>query len=367
MLAQMKDLRDRASNGTISQSDYTTKINDLVNRAWNFRNEFASHGAQYANQVVPQFNQIIQEGFATSNGRPNTTIGDPFSNTPYKGSSVLADLQASYKAAGKPPADAARDIQSYTNTFKQMFTDKVGREPTAQEYDNFLQSVVVPDQPWSKSLEQPQLQEQTRGLLSDFYTGEAQKTAAQKLQDEATSALAPGSAFDIWQKAYMGAANDVEKNLLDYQSKLFEKIRPQLLTSLQAQGLLDTGGLNKAIVGAQTDLANSAGQYAAGVRQAAATDVANQRYQVASAPSLYKTQAAFGAVPNLTAAGQSALQNVYNNMVNTNYLNATQAFQREMYDKQLGSQPSLLSQYGGMILGGMAGGAGQALGQKLIR
>lgn len=364
MLSQMQTLRDQASQGTISETDYASSINNLVNQAWNYRNEFGSKGSQYANRVNPQWNQIVNEGFATQNGQPFTQL-DPFSKAPYAQSPALSGILQSYNASGKGRAQASQDIQSYATTFQQMFNSFVGRDPTAQEYDQFLQNVVVNDQPWAKTLDANQLRQETQGLLSQFYTGAAQETAQKKLQDQSQAAVASGSPFDVWQQSYTKSLGDVENSLMDFQSRLFEKLRPNLLTSLKAQGLLDTGALNTAFAGAANDLTSNVQNYMAQARNQAATDIANRRYDITSQPTNYALQNAFNTVPNLTASGQQALQNVYGNMVNTNMANLNYQNQLDLYNRQQSDQPSLLAQYGGQILGGTAGGFGQNVGKRL--
>ncbi len=364
MLQQMQSLKDQATQGQVSEADYSKGINDLVNQAFKFRNEFGSHGSQYANQVNPQWNKIVQSGFATSNGQPYSTL-NPFKGTPYEGSQQLQDMLKSYSTAGKGPAQGAKEIQAYATTFQQMFNSAVGRDPTAQEYDQFFGNVVQNDQPWSKPLDQTQLRQETSGLLSQFYQGEAQKTAEQKLKDASAAAVAPGSAFDTWQQAYQGSLNDVEKSLTDFQTRLFEKIRPNLITSLKSQGLLDSGALNQAFSGAAGDLASATSNYMANARMGAATDIANQKYGLMSAPTTYQLNTASSNPANLSATGQSALQNVYGNMVNTNLANMNYNNQRSLLEQQYSNQPSLLSQYGGLILGGAAGGAGQKFGSMI--
>ena len=362
-LQQMNNLKQQATNGQIDDQTYSKGINDLVTQAWNYKNQFASKGSQYANQVNPQWNQVVQAGFATQNGQPFTQA-DPFGKTPYGQSQNLQSILQSYKASGKGTAQASQDIQGYADTFQQMFNSFVGRDPTSQEYDQFLGDVVQNDQPWSKNLDSNQLRQETQGLLSQFYTGEAQKTAQQKLQDTANAAVAPGSAFDQWQQSYMKSLDDVSSSLQDYQSKLFEKIRPQLLTSLKAQGLLDTGGLNQALAGTAGDLASASQNYMAQAKGQAAQDIANQKYNVMSQPTNYAMSSAFNSVPNLTQSGQTSLQNVYGNMVNTNMANLNNSFANDMYSRQLSNQPSLLQQYGGAILGGAAGSFGSSLGSS---
>ena len=294
-------------------------------------------------------------------------INQMFQGTSYGGSPELQNILSKYQQTQDPnrypggPGQWVKDIKTtmdqYANTFTSMFTNQVGRPPTQDEYNTFFQQVVTPDSPWTRVEDQAAIGQQTQGLLSNVYSGTAQQEAAKKLQDQATAALAPGSAFDIWQQAYGTNVNNTTKVLQDYQSKLFEKIRPQLLTSLQSQGLLNTGGLNEAMAGVQGDLANTGSMYAAQLQGQAAQDIANQRYAIQSNPSNYQMAATSGNPSMMLGQGQNALQNVWNNYMQNQQFGQ----QQNLLNQQYANQPSLLQQYGGMMLGGMAGGAGQRL------
>jgi len=196
-------------------------------------------------------------------------------------------------------------IKGYGDTFTQMFRNYAGRDPNEDEYNTFFSTVVTPN--WIKPIESTELRQQTQSIMDQFFGRTVEEEARINADAEAQAALAPGSAFDEWQQSQLGAVSDVESSLLDYQTKLFEKIRPNLMTSLQSQGLLNTGGLNTALAGVQGDLANESSRYVAGARSAAQADIANRRYQIAASPSNYALQTEFGRAPNLTASGQAAL------------------------------------------------------------
>lgn len=289
--------------------------------------------------------------------------GTPFASSPTFKNILTKYTQApsSYSGYGGDTArwaeGVAQTLNQYASTFAGMFKDKVGRDPTQNEYDQFFQHVVQTDAPWTAPADFTKAGEETKGFLGDFYTKTAQDEAKKKIEDTSNQAVAPGGAFDQWQKAYMGSVDTVQNSLTDYQNRLMEKIRPQLLTSLQSQGLLNTGALNEAFAGQAADMASTGSNYVAGLRGQAAQDIANQKYQIQSNPTNYTLNNAYASVPNMVAGGQNALGNIWNSYLsNQNYQQ-----QLGLYNAQQQNQPSMLQQYGGMILGGAAAGLGQGL------
>lgn len=370
LFAQAKDLRQQALDGKIDQPTYEQNILPILQNAQSLYSQVARMGQKPANNIRPLFYQFANEGFIENTGGDNwvpVTQPDPLGGTPYGKSSSVQDILNSYKGAGKPLANAAKDIKSYGTTFQQMFASMVGRDPTEEEFNQFFSNVVKNDTPWSKSLDQTQLRQETSGLLSQFYTRTAQEEAQKRAEATSTAAVAPGSAFDVWSNSYRNSINDVSTALQDYQSRLFEKLRPQLLTSLKAQGLLDTGALNTAFAGAAKDLGESSSNYLAQAKTGIEQDIAQQKYGLMSAPTQFKLSNAFNTVPQLTQFGQTALQNVYGNLTNQNMFNQQAALQRDLANQQYANQPSLLSQYGGMILGGAAGGLAQKYSDSRLK
>lgn len=256
-------------------------------------------------------------------------------------------------------------IKGYGDQFALQFKNAIGRDPTPAEYNTFFQQVVLPLDITSHTPESLDVQQRATNLLNTAFSRTAQDEAQKKLEEQSNAAVAPGSAFDVWQQSYRNSLNDVEKSLTDYQTRLFEKIRPQLITSLGAQGLLNTGALNEAFAGAAGDLASANSDYLASAKGAINQDIANQRYSLESAPTSYRIANTVNTPTNLTSSGQQALQNVWQNILTQNYLELQNAYQNQLLDKQYAQNPSVLSQYGGLILGGIAGGLGSAYGKKL--
>jgi len=196
-------------------------------------------------------------------------------------------------------------------------------------------------------------------------------------------------AIDRYQESVNKSIDDVGSSLADFQSRLMEKIRPQLLTSLQAQGLLNTGGLNEAFAGQAKDLTDTASQYMAGLKSSAAQDVAGQRLQneqmaldlprnIQSQEALADLQSrigqqqlpfelqrqnTLGQMSNMTQYGQNALQNAWNYSNNANLANLNYQNQSKLLSQQQGYQPSPLYGIGGQILGGVAGGLASRWGR----
>ena len=246
-----------------------------------------------------------------------------------------------------------QQLTGYIDTFKNQFQNYVGRDPKPEEYNQFFK-FLGQQGPWAQEVTafSGKIGPETTGLIKDYYTREAQNEAQKQLETQTQAAIAPNSAFDVWQNSYRNTLSDVEKSLSDYQTKLFEKLRPNLITSLQAQGLLNSGALNEAFAGAGKDLASEAANQIANARGAVEQDIANQRYQLASAPTSYQLSNTANNPANLINSGQQALQNVWQGVLQQNEFN-NQRRLLEMAPKQT-SNP--LAQYGGLILGGIAGG-----------
>jgi hypothetical protein len=282
----------------------------------------------------------------------------------FSGAGSLRALTDQYRNAGVGIDETQRQIKDFALVFENQFKNFVGRGPTTDEFDQFFRSVVMPAQAWKAPLNQTELRQNTSTLLSDFYSGAAEEEALNKSRRLASEAIAPGSAFDTWQGQYRQSLSDTEKSLADYQTRLFEKLRPQLLTSLQAQGLLNTGALNEAFAGASKDLSDEAQRYIVGARSAAEADIADRRYQIQSSPDNFALQNTFNAVPNLQAAGQNALQNVWGGIMQQKDFDNQMRLLERQSELQRSSRPSALSQYAGLILGGAAGGFASGLGQR---
>lgn len=255
---------------------------------------------------------------------------------------------------------AYQQVSGYADDFRQQFQNKVGRPPNESEYAIFFKSLGAAG-PWGQESTgfATKNKEMTRGLISDYFSSTAEEEATKRAEAMANKAVAPGSAFDVWQNQYRDSLNTVEKSLMDYQTRLFEKLRPSLITSLNTQGLLNSGALNKAFAGAASDLADTSSSYLANARGAVDQDIANQRYGIMKAPGDFALSSNFNRIPNLYSSGQTALNNVFNSYLqDQNFQN-----QMKLMESQRQEQPSLLATLGGQILGGAAAGYASRFGR----
>jgi hypothetical protein len=338
------------------------------------------------NPTDPQGNPISSGSIDPSTGKPlgqPGTVSQPtptgsygqfvsgFSSLPYANSPAF---QALLQGFGSDPNRTLPNpnaigqwqsiIKGYGDTFASQFQNLAGRAPTADEYNTFFSQVINPMQPWNKTPDQAAINTDTQGLLANTFSGTIADAQTQKGQQQANAATAENpqgtaSPFDVWQTSLTNSTNSLDSQLQDYQARLFEKIRPQLLTSLQSQGLLDTGALNTAFAGAASDLTNAEQGYVANAKQQNAQTIANQKYAIQSSPSNTALQNTFSTIPNLTSSGQTALNNAFSNYMQTNASNLAYNNQLNFMNAYQANQPSLLSQYGGQILGGTAAGLAQ--------
>lgn len=321
-----------------------------------------------ASQYAPQ-RRAIEAARADKEAQRQASLSAYASWLPQQpfGQSEVANQIINAYEANRQGATTSQDVMAemsrFSDVFRSMFRNYVGRDPNRNEYDQFFNTVVIQQAPWTKPVDWTSARQDTQSLLSQQFLQEAQKESQRKAQEEAAAAIAPGSAFDVWQQGYRNSLTETEKALQDYQTRLFEKLRPQLLTSLQSQGLLNTGALNEAFAGAAKDLGEASQNYLAQARTGVEQDIANQKYQIQGLP--YQQQANFtlGQVPNLMQSGQNALQNAWQaSLANLNAQN-----QQRLMSQTADSGHSLLNQFGGQLLGGVAGGIGAGLAGGWMR
>lgn len=202
-------------------------------------------------------------------------------------------------------------VEQAALTFNTLFKNLVGRDPSADEANQFYTSTLA-QRPWeygsAGSQESLRLRDTATQFINDNYQSAMEDEANKRLVGQQAEA---GRLSDLFRSQGNEAINSMEASLLDYQSKLFERLRPNLITSLQAQGLLNTGGLNQAVVGAQNDFATEAGAQVANAKfdndqQANAIKFAGE-----AAPYEFKQAQILGSVPYARAQGQGALQNLF--------------------------------------------------------
>jgi hypothetical protein len=322
-------------------------------------------------------------GQSPASPSPFDTFKNALTSTPYGSSPALQNILSQFQNSSAliSPAVAqqyASDISGYVDKFTQQYSNATGGTPPSQDQINtFLQNAVVPLQiqniknagPETVQASNASVDNAIQGLLKDTFSTDIQNANTQQLQNTANKAVAPGSAFDTWQQAYQGSIGDVTKTLQNYQQQLFQKLQPNLITSLQSKGLLDSGALNQAFAGAATDLGNAAQGYVAGIQGQADQDIANQRFNIQNAPNASAIANWSAQIPNLTQAGQGALNNAFNYDTSLYGANLNNYYGQQAYNQQQSGATNPLSQYAGMIIGGglsgLAGGIGSGIGAQI--
>lgn len=298
--------------------------------------------------------------------KPSPSYIDQFQGLPYYDDpafrniiQIIENRSQQYKNYEENRLPTYQQMTGYADEFRSQFKNVIGRDPSKEEFGEFFKHLTN-DQPWTQIINPNQLSQEVTGLLQNRFSSLAADEAEKRARSKAEAAVAPGSAFDVWQNAYRNSLSETEKSLSDYQTRLFEKLRPNLLTSLQAQGLLNTGALNEAFAGAAKDLSDESSRYIAQAKGGIEADIANRRYDIMASPGNFGLQTTYSGIPNLYSGGQAALDRAYQGyLTNMNFEN-----QMELMRASRPDRVSPLSQYGGLILGGIASGFGQGLGRR---
>lgn len=207
-----------------------------------------------------------------------------------------------------------QNIQDYTgqinNTvaqFQSQFENLVGRPPTSDETSKYVSQFVIPNtNNIGNNVSAFDVNSQTQQFIGQNYQKAAQEYATQQLETQKGQA---NDLADLFRTKGNAAISDVEQSLLGYQQKLFERLRPNLITSLHSQGLLNTGGMNEALAGQEGDLANEGAKYIADLKyqnDQAANDIS---FSGEAAPYYYAQGNITNNPATMAAAGQSALAN----------------------------------------------------------
>lgn len=257
----------------------------------------------------------------------------------------------------------ASQLQNYGQQFKTFFENYVGRTPTQDEASQFFKQGVQPNlaqitTPGSNISEN--FGDFTKQFIADNYLRAAQDYAAQQLQSQQDEA---NRLSGVFRNQGRQAISDTEARLKEYQTGLFEKLRPQLLTSLQAQGLLNTGGLNEAFGGAAKALANETSNYLTDANlqnEMAANQIA---FSGASAPYEFARNAIISRPDFLQTQGQAALNRNHNNFLKSLDFRNQIALQNNAARLQADMQPGLLGRLGQNFVSSFGQSAGGASGE----
>jgi hypothetical protein len=221
------------------------------------------------------------------------------------------------------PADdsAANEMTRYGDTFSSQFKQLVGRDPNQIEFGKFWNEVVVPRGNFVGDAATQQLQDQTKNFVSSNFQREAEEQVNNELQAQQQQA---NSLADLFRTQSAGVESSYQNSLLDFTNKLIERVRPNLMISLQSQGLLNSGGLNQAIAGQQADLARDAGQQVADLKLQNDQQANAIAFGGAAAPYEFQKAQSMNRLPYLQGQGESSI----NRMFQTRLMD--QQFQNQM-------------------------------------
>lgn len=281
-------------------------------------------------------------------------------SSPYQDLSGFQDAYAKIAAqqvglgSGDRPGLVTR-LNDVASQFKTQFKNLVGRDPTNDEINQFYQQSggnVIANSPSGRSENNTtDVRNQIVQYVGDSFQQQAKDYATQQLTGQQGQA---NQLADMFRTQGRAAISSTEQNLMDYQQKLFEKLRPNLITSLDAQGLLDTGGLNQALAGAQQNLADNAQGYLIDANMHNEQGANQIAFGGASAPYYFQQNQIMQQPGYLQQAGQNALSsNNATYMDNLNYAHQLGLIQAQMKAQQE-LQPSFLrtfSQSTGQNLG----------------
>lgn len=237
-------------------------------------------------------------------------LSNPYGSAVAPAYDVLAKQQSSLGSNDR--MGLVTRLTDVGNQFKTQFTNLVGRAPTSDEIGQFYRDSagsIISNTQYGRSENDPTgVRNAIQAYTADNFQKAANDTATQKLTDQQGQA---NQLADMFRTQGNQAISSTEQSLLDYQQKLFERLRPNLITSLDAQGLLDTGGLNQALAGAQQNLATSA--------QGALLDAHMQNEQGANQIAFGGASAPYYFQQNQITQQPAFLQQMGQNAVGMNY------------------------------------------------
>jgi hypothetical protein len=258
---------------------------------------------------------------------------------------------AQMSGAGVEGGRLVQEITARESLFRDMYRQLVGTDPGEAEFKTFFDN-IAPNA--ALATHDVGTQQQLRDLTAQHVNTRYQSTAEKRALAELQGTQAEASRLsEVFRTQGRQAISDTEGRLMDFQTRLFEKLRPQLMTSLQAQGLLNTGGLNEAFAGQAKDLASEVSNQLSGAyleNEQAANQIA---FGGAAAPYEMQRQLAMSRLPYLQQQTENAIgRNQQINMSNLAYQQQLNLMQKQA-DLQAGSKPSFLKGLAGQAAGNL--------------
>lgn len=257
----------------------------------------------------------------------------------------LAEQQSSLGSNAR--ADLDMRLNQVGSQFSTMFKNLVGRDANETELNQFFTESggnIIYNSPLGRSeADTLNVRNQIGTYVGDTFQGAANDNAEQQLKGQQAEA---NSLADLFRTQGRQAISDTESGLLDYQQRLFERLRPNLITSLQAQGLLNTGALSQSIAGAQGDLATAAQGQLLDMRYQNEQGANAIAYGGASAPYMFKQQQIMNQPSMFQQSGADALNRAFQTYTQNLDFQQRSAMMNQQASLQRGMQPSFLQTLG---------------------
>ena len=271
--------------------------------------------------------------------------------------SFMESGASSLSAAGLDAGRLKMELDYRSNLFRSQFRNLVGRDPTDEESRRmFTEIAPTAGLGTHDQYTQQQLRDTTAQYVGDTFSRQAEQQVNQELQGQQAEANRLG---DLFVTQGNQTADKLSTQLQDFVQRTFEKIRPNLITSAQAQGLLNSGALDMQFAGAAKDLASSAQDKVFDYRMGM-EDQANQiRMGGAMAPYQFQQAQALGRMGNLQGQSQNAIQQLFQQRMSEQSFQNQMGLQNNAMRIQQSLQPSFLRTMGQSTASSLGNSFGQ--------
>jgi hypothetical protein len=235
--------------------------------------------------------------------------------------SAFYDPRNSGWNTGHVDPESVKQLEGATSTFSNLFRQLVGRDPNETEVGQLYQQVYADPRKFGESFGQGTTNDWLRDFVGTNFQRAAEDQTKVELQNQQVEA---NRLADLFRTQGNTTAGTLEGQLSDFVQRTFEKVRPNLITSLQAQGLLNSGGLNQSLAGQAGDLTKNAQDIVADYRLQNEQQANEIAFGGASAPYQFQQMMAMNRIPNLQQQSQDAItrgfqsqmqQNAYQNQL----------------------------------------------------
>lgn len=246
-------------------------------------------------------------------------------------------------------------LNSGLGTFNSLFKQLVGRDANEGEQAQFFDTVQTNAKQFGDTFAQGTTNDYLKDFVSSRYQRQAEDQINQELvgqQDEANKLA------DLFRQQGSQTATSLEGQLQDFVKRTYEKVRPNLITSLQSQGLLNSGALDTAFAGKFSDLASEAQNQVSDYRRGVEEQANAIAFGGAAAPYNFKQATTLNRLPYLQNQGESSITRLFQNQMQQNAFANQMAMLNRQATLQREAQPSFLRTMGQGFAGSFGSTAG---------